>query len=77
MAKPTDILVKTTNPDWLDQTIRQLPGPPALLVADSWDAQTEVCRIRVFGDPGFLVFAITQQGYGEVVGQEPVGSSDD
>lgn len=60
----TDITVRTRNPQYLDQTIQQLPGA-AVVIEDSWDGDT--CLVRVFGDPGFLKFAITNQGYGEVV----------
>lgn len=63
----TDILVETPNPDALDQTVQQLGGA---VVEGSWDGTT--CRVRVFRDPGFMVFAITNQGYGKVVGQEQV-----
>lgn len=61
----TDILVETPNPGALDQTVQHLGGA---VVAGSWDGTT--CRVRVFHDPGFLIFAITRQGYGKVVGQE-------
>lgn len=64
---PTDILVETPNPDALDQTVQQLGG---VVVEGSWDGTT--CRVRVFGNPGFMVYAITNQGYGKVVGQEGV-----
>lgn len=68
MSEATDLLVKTPNPKALDDTVQQLG--PAVVVDGSWDG--EVCRVRVFGDPGFIRFAITNQGYGEVVGEEPV-----
>jgi hypothetical protein len=63
----TDLVVKTANPELLDQTVQQLG--PAAVVDGSWDG--EKCRVRVFGDPGFLRFAITNQGYGEIVGESP------
>jgi hypothetical protein len=66
MADYTDVRVRTTNHEWLDQTVQQLPGIAAVVVDGSWDGDT--CIVRVLaGDPGFLKFAITNQGYGEVI----------
>lgn len=64
--KATDLLVKTHAPELLDETVQQLG--PAAVVEGSYDGTT--CRVRVFGDPGFIRFALTNQGYGEVVGEE-------
>ena len=62
----TDILVRTTNPQMLDQTVQQL-GPAAVVGAPDY-VQVDGCYVvRVFGNPGFIKFAITNQGYGEVV----------
>lgn len=62
----TDIRVRTANPTMLDETLRQLPMVAAAVVEDSYDG--EACTVRVLaGDPGFLKFAITNQGYGEIV----------
>lgn len=69
MSSATDLIVRTGNPELLDQTIQQLPGAAAV-VDGSFNGDT--CRVRVFGDPGFMRFAITNQGYGEIVGEEPV-----
>lgn len=68
MPDATDLIVTTVNPELLDQTVQQLG--PAVVVEGSFNGKT--CRVRVFGDPGFIRFAITNQGYGEVVGVEPV-----
>ena len=59
-----DITVRTGNPKMLDDTVQQLG--PAVVVDGTWNGDT--CEVRVFGDPRFMVFAITNQGYGEVVG---------
>lgn len=67
MDTATDLVVRTRNPDLLDRTVQHFG---AVVVAHSYDGQQ--CRVRVFGDPGFIRFAITNQGYGEVVGEEPV-----
>jgi hypothetical protein len=63
-----DLLVRTGDPKILDDTVQQLGA--AAVIQDSPDRYTTVegCYVvRVFGDPGFIRFAITQQGYGEVV----------
>ncbi len=60
-----DITVRTGNPKMLDDTVQQLGA--AVVVDGSWNGDT--CDVRVFGTPGFIVFAITNQGYGEVIGE--------
>lgn len=69
----TDLIVATRSPANLDRTVQQLG--PAVVVAGSWDG--EKCRVRVFGPPDFIRFAITNQGYGEVLGEEPVGATEE
>lgn len=64
----TDLIVRTVNPELLDKTVQQLG--PAVVVDGSYDGDT--CRVRVFGPPGFIKFALVNQGYGDVVGEEPV-----
>lgn len=64
-----DLLVRTANPDLLDQTVQSL-GPAAVVGGGTPEGPVMVdgCYVvRVFGNPGFIKFAITQQGYGEVV----------
>ena len=62
----TDILVRTANPEMLDRTVQQL-GPAVVVGAPDY-IQVDGCYVvRVFGNPGFIKFAITNQGYGEVV----------
>ena len=67
MADFVDIRIRTANPDALDATLQLLPvvGGPAVVIEGSHDGDT--CLVRVFGDPGFVKYAITKQGYGEVV----------
>lgn len=60
-----DLRVATANPRLLDETVHQLPGPPAVVVDGSFDGTA--CTVRVFGNPGFLVFALASQGYGELL----------
>lgn len=64
----TDLIVETANPGLLDQTVQQLGT--AVVVDGSFNGST--CRVRVFGDPGYIKFALAQQGYGNVIGEEPV-----
>lgn len=71
MSEPVeaiDLIVRTANPEVLDRTVQQLGA--AVVVEGSFNGDT--CRVRVFGPPGYLKFAITQQGYGEIVGEEPI-----
>jgi hypothetical protein len=67
-VQATDILVRTADPKMLDETVQQL-GPAVVIQGVAVDyVQVDGCYVvRVFGDPGFIKFAITNQGYGEVV----------
>jgi len=63
----TDILVRTRDPAMLDATVQQL-GPAAVVGGPGPYVMVDGCYVvRVFGNPGFIEFAIRQQGYGEVV----------
>lgn len=66
MSNATDILVKTASPELLDRTVQQL-GPAAVVGAPDYMMVDGCYVVRVFGDPGFVKFAIANQGYGEVV----------
>lgn len=63
MSEYTDLTVRTRNPQLLDETVQQLGA--AVVIDGSFNGDT--CQVRVFGDPGYIKFAITQQGYGEIV----------
>jgi hypothetical protein len=65
-TEATDILVRTANPEMLDQTVQQL-GPAVVVGAPDYVKAACCYVVRVFGNPGFIKFAITNQGYGEVV----------
>lgn len=60
-----DLRVTTADPRLLDETLHQLPGPLAVVVDGSFDGTA--CTVRVLGNPGFLVFALANQGYGELL----------
>ena len=64
----TDLIVRTANPTLLDATVQQLGA--AAVVEGSYNGDT--CRVRVFGNPGYIKFALANQGNGELVGEEPV-----
>jgi hypothetical protein len=64
----TDLTVRTANPTLLDTTVQQLGA--AVVVEGSYNGDT--CRVRVFGNPGYIKFALASQGYGELIGEEPV-----
>lgn len=68
MVQATDLRVRTASPELLDQTVQSLG--PAVVVEGSFDG--DAATVRVFGDPGFIKFAITRQGYGEIIGEEVV-----
>lgn len=68
MAK--DILVKTGNPDFLDRTVQHFGA--AVVGGGMPDGYVKIDGayvVRCFGNPDFIKFAITNQGYGEVVGE--------
>jgi hypothetical protein len=66
MSEFTDLIVEATNPEWLDETVQQLPNCVAVVVDGSWDGAA--CTVRVLSEvaPGFVKFAIGNQGYGIV-----------
>ena len=69
IKEATDFLVECKNPKAFDQTIQQL-GAAALINGGNEDNYTKkdgYYIMRVFGDAGFLRFAIENQGYGKVI----------
>lgn len=69
----TDFLIKCGNPDAFDTTIQQL-GAAALIEGNAKGTYLQkdgYYVMRVFGDAGYLKFAIQQQGYGEIIRQLP------
>ena len=65
----TDITVRTRNAEMLDQTLQQLPGCAEVVIEGSYDG--DVCTVRVFSGLAFLKFALPNQGYGEIVEEDP------
>lgn len=69
----TDILVDVVNPEALDTTLRMLPGAAACVVGCGTERGPEVVDghyvVRVFGPPGFVEFAMRNQGYARVIGR--------
>lgn len=69
----TDLLVETSNPDFLDQSVNHLGaavvggGMPG-----GYSKESGAYIVRCFGDPGFIQFAIENQGWGTVVGERAV-----
>lgn len=76
MAAPalTDLIVRTGNVQMLSDTLAQLPMADASVVPGSWNEADSTCRVRVVGgfNTGFVKYALTNQGYGTVLGEEPV-----
>ena len=69
-----ELLVKTGNPAALDQILHELGGCVCQQPDGSYVVvESQVYAVRAFGRPlDFLRFAITAQGYGEVVGMRDV-----
>ena len=65
-VQATDILVRTASPELLDRTVQGL-GSAVVVGAPDYIEHDGCYVVRVFGDPGFIKFAIANQGYGEVV----------
>jgi hypothetical protein len=70
MANYTDLTVRTGSAELLDSTLRQLPMALAVVVDGTWDPDRRTCTVRVFGNVGFVKFALANQGYGEVLAEE-------
>lgn len=65
-----DFLVDTGNPSALDATLQQMGavligGPNDFVVHEGHYV------VRALGNPGFVRFAVKQQGYATVVGDAP------
>lgn len=71
--KATDFLIECHNPEAFDRTINSMST--AALVENGGKGQylqkDGYYVMRVFGDAGFLKFAIENQGYGKVVKELP------
>ena len=68
MNDATDFLIETSSPERLDATIQNwgaaLVGggmPGGYVKKDGYYV------MRVFGNPGFIKFAIENQGYGKII----------
>jgi hypothetical protein len=48
----------------------------AAVVPGSWDATVSTCRVHVFGNIGFVRFALSQQGYGAALNAQRVREAD-
>jgi hypothetical protein len=71
--KATDFLIQCANPSSFDETVQRL-GSAALIDAGSKGKYVQkdgYYVMRVFGNPGFLKFAIENQGYGKVIKELP------
>jgi len=67
----TDFTVECQNPQALDETLQKL-GAAALVQSNSeYYKKDGYYVMRVFGDPGFVKFAVTQQGYAKIVQELP------
>lgn len=64
------VIVKSSNPEWLDKTLNMIGG---ILRQDNGEYETHdggyLAQTIDGADPSFLEFAIRNQGYGEVLCQ--------
>jgi len=67
--KVTDYLVDVGHPQALDATLKLLPGCTAAAVVGMPEPKIVDGHyvVRVFGDPGFFLYAMRQQGYCTIV----------
>jgi hypothetical protein len=70
--KATDFLIECRNPEAFDRTVQSMGA----VLCDGGNKGQYVQQdgyyvMRVFGDPGFLKFAIENQGYGKVIKELP------
>lgn len=63
----TDILVQCGNPEAFEKTIKELGAAVLITGVDGYKKIDNCYVMRVFGDPGFIKFAITSQGYGQII----------
>ena len=73
-----ELLVRTSNPAWLDQTLQQLGGGVGQDAHGNYmqtDPNVYVVRAMT-GNVGLLRFAITNQGYGDVVGEREIAGTE-
>jgi hypothetical protein len=68
MSRKADFLIECRNPHVFDKTINSL-GAAALIENSPGDYMMRdgYYIMRVFGDPGYIKFAITHQGYGKII----------
>jgi len=67
--KATDFLIQCGNPKVFDKTIQEL-GAAVLInngVQGDYTKKEGFYIMRIFGDAGFLKFAIDNQGYGIII----------
>ena len=68
MTKATDFLIECNNPESFDKTINSMGA----VLCDNGNKgeyikQDGYYLMRVMGDPGFVKFAIQNQGYGKII----------
>lgn len=66
MKEATDFLIECGNPEAFDRTIQSL-GAAALVGGPDYIKKDGYYVMRVFGDSGFIKFAVKNQGYGKIV----------
>ena len=68
-----ELLVKTNNPNVLDETIQSLGGLVCMNNDGSYKKEKDYYTVRsISGDIDFLKFTIIKQGYGEILGERNI-----
>ena len=71
IPQATDFLIECANPEAFDQTVQQL-GTAVLMDGGTkghYIQKDGYYVMRVFGNPGYIKFAIEHQGYGKIIKQ--------
>lgn len=73
MTKATDFLIECNDPQAFDSIVQTL-GTAVLYdggTPGNYVKQDGYYIMRIFGDPGFIKFAISNQGYGKIIKELP------
>ena len=67
MIETKNFLIECSNPKAFDRTINQLGWAALVENNGEYLKKDGYYVMRVFGDPGFIKFAIQNQGYGKII----------
>ena len=68
-AGAVDLAVKTANPNFLNDTLQQMPMVSAIVLSQDWTETDHDAIIRCYnGCEGFVRYACEHQGHAQVIG---------